>query len=349
MKPPREPPTTTLPSAWTIIGRRFSTLLKIRFSPAVPTWAPVPLKLVSSWPSASAVAGTMRATQAIARVNAQARQRRRRLSRVRHDFSWSRKLIWGAAPSVAGAALAPPIRGVYHSRTRDWASTLRSSRSPEGARPRGDCARALPARGLAADVHEAMRRSRAGSPRACRRRARARRSRGRRERWLASTARSSSGQIPALVALGAEALRRAAPRRAPRPGCAARADRSRGRRAGRDRPGSGCTCAGPRRIITMGACDALGQVLAERLAGASRAPVERAPRGSCPRSRPPPAGAPASSASVGARSSCETGLATRGAAPGPGRARSAARARSPRGTTSCTRARARPAARRGRR
>ena len=78
MKPPREPPATILPSLCTIIGTRFSTLLKIVASPAVPTCEPVPLKEGSSWPSASAAAGTASAAQAIAKLSANARRNRRR-------------------------------------------------------------------------------------------------------------------------------------------------------------------------------------------------------------------------------------------------------------------------------
>ena len=96
-------------------------------------------------------------------------------------------------------------------------------------------------------------------------------------------------------------------------GCAARADRSRGRRAGRDRPRSGCTCAGSRLIITAGLWTPSARYSPTASPGPPESPVSAAAR-LVPSNSAPSAGAPARSASVGARSSCETGAWTRRAA-----------------------------------
>ena len=79
MEPPRAPPATILPSAWTIIGMRFSAFVKIVFSAAEPTRYPVPLNVRSSCPSASAAAGAARNAPAIVRVRQNAREKRRRM------------------------------------------------------------------------------------------------------------------------------------------------------------------------------------------------------------------------------------------------------------------------------
>ena len=179
MAPPREPPTTILPSPCTTIGQAVLDVAEDQVpSAAVPTWSPVPLKLGSSWPSASAAAGAARARARDRQGEGASAPESPSMNRVRHEWLPGAAVDWGLAPSVAGAGLAPPTRGVYHSQLAVGCQLDVRLGQPVAwtaeARRRAGIARvARPARTRCARTG-ATRRSTAGSPRARRRRARAR-------------------------------------------------------------------------------------------------------------------------------------------------------------------------------
>ena len=214
-------------------------------------------------------------------------------------------------PSRAPAALHPPAVSITAARACTSGLDVRLGQAlSEGGRPPAgrDRPGRLAARCLAAHVQE----RRVGVGLEVPGRVGAARQRARDEVPLRAGSRARAAR-----ARRDPSARRSRPGRRPRGrrwparprGCAARADRPPGRRAGRDRPGSGRTCARPRRIITAGAWTPSARYSPSASAGPGRFAQQGAARGCCPRSPPPAAGAPASSASVGARSSCETGPA----------------------------------------